>query len=175
MSAPNPYAAPIADINAPIVPGADSLPLAGRGSRLGAQLLDGLVYGGAGAVFLIGFAIMATARKGAEPPSAVSFGLMGLGGLLLLGLVIFQMYRLATTGQTLGKKWLNVRVVKLDGSPVSFSSAVMLRVILPGLLSAIPYLGFIFQLVDIFFIFREDRRCIHDLIAGTKVVAVADL
>jgi uncharacterized RDD family membrane protein YckC len=28
-------------------------------------------------------------------------------------------------------------------------------------------------LIDIALIFRRDRRCLHDLIAGTKVVAVA--
>jgi uncharacterized RDD family membrane protein YckC len=31
-------------------------------------------------------------------------------------------------------------------------------------------LGFVFLLVDFCFIFREDGRCLHDLMAGTKVV-----
>ena len=34
----------------------------------------------------------------------------------------------------------------------------------------IPVLGPLFSLVNVCFIFREDRRCIHDLIAGTQVV-----
>ena len=35
-----------------------------------------------------------------------------------------------------------------------------------------PYVdaGGLFSIVDICFIFRDDRRCIHDLIAGTQVV-----
>jgi uncharacterized RDD family membrane protein YckC len=173
MSAPNPYAAPIADINAPQIAGAENLTLAGRGARLGAQMLDGLVYLGASALAIIGFVMMASSRKGGDPsPSPVALGLIGLGALLFLGVLIFQLHKLSTTGQTLGKKWMNVRVVKLDGSPVSFSSVVLLRAFVPGLLGAIPYLGSIFSLVDIFFIFREDRRCIHDLIAGTRVVEV---
>ena len=43
---------------------------------------------------------------------------------------------------------------------------VLLRVVVNGLLGFIPLYG----VVDILFIFREDRRCIHDLIAGTVVV-----
>ena len=33
-------------------------------------------------------------------------------------------------------------------------------------ISLVPF----YRLVDILFIFREDRRCLHDLIAGTQVV-----
>jgi uncharacterized RDD family membrane protein YckC len=37
-------------------------------------------------------------------------------------------------------------------------------------LQQIPVVNFILPLLDALFIFREDRRCIHDLIAGTKVI-----
>jgi uncharacterized RDD family membrane protein YckC len=173
MSAPNPYAAPIADINAPIVAGADNLPLAGRGSRLGSYLLDLLVGLVPGLPMIIGgFMMMAAVKSGpgGQPPSGLALALMGIGGLGLLALGIFQIYRVSTTGQTLGKKWVGVRIVKLDGSPVNFTTAFLLRMFVPGLIGAVPYLGMVFTLVDILFIFREDRRCIHDLIAGTRVV-----
>jgi uncharacterized RDD family membrane protein YckC len=169
MSAPNPYAAPIADVNGS--PAEQVGPLASRGSRLGANLLDGLVYLGPAVVAGVGLALFAGGRQ--QPAGALQTGgvVLGIAGLLgFLALLIFQLYRLATTGQTLGKKWVGVRVVKLDGAPVNFSSAVMLRGLLPGLLGAVPYVGWLFALVDIFFIFRDDRRCIHDLIATTKVV-----
>ena len=41
-----------------------------------------------------------------------------------------------------------------------------------AVIAQIPFAGGIFSLIDCLFIFREDRRCIHDLIAGTKVVDV---
>ena len=43
---------------------------------------------------------------------------------------------------------------------------VLLRLIVNGLLGLIPLYG----LVDILFIFRSDRRCIHDMLAGAQVV-----
>ncbi|MEA2700447.1 MAG: hypothetical protein QOI66_4718, partial [Myxococcales bacterium] len=48
----------------------------------------------------------------------------------------------------------------------------LLRGVVNGIISAIPYLGGLYALVDALFIFRDDRRCIHDLIAGTRVIAV---
>jgi uncharacterized RDD family membrane protein YckC len=53
--------------------------------------------------------------------------------------------------------------------------AVLLRLILPAIIGFIPilggFLGLAFWLADVLFIFGKERRCIHDFIAGTKVVA----
>jgi hypothetical protein len=38
--------------------------------------------------------------------------------------------------------------------------------------SLIPTLGGLLTLVDALFIFGGSRRCVHDLIAGTKVIRV---
>jgi uncharacterized RDD family membrane protein YckC len=170
--AANPYAAPTADVNAPVVAVAGGLPLAGRGARLGAQLLDGLLYCAPAMLPSMGLVMMVDEhRVGGDPtPRPLARVLIVAGIVGFAALFLFQMYRLATAGQTLGKRWLDVRVVKQDDSPVTFSSAVLLRSIVPGLLMAVPYLGLVFWLVDTLFIFRDDRRCLHDLIAGTKVV-----
>ena len=47
-----------------------------------------------------------------------------------------------------------------------------MRGFVPGVLGAIPYIGWAFTMVDICFIFRDDHRCVHDLMAGTRVVKV---
>ena len=71
------------------------------------------------------------------------------------------------SGQTLGKKALGIRIVKMNtGLNGGFVPNVLLRIILNGLIGVITFYG----LVDILFIFRSDCRCIHDLIAGTQVV-----
>jgi hypothetical protein len=38
----------------------------------------------------------------------------------------------------------------------------------------LPCIGFFYALADILFIFRDDRRCIHDLIASTTVIDISN-
>jgi uncharacterized RDD family membrane protein YckC len=151
----NPYAAPNANLEGGL---AADAPLAGAGARLAAVLLDSLV-----AMVVPLIAILATKGEDGEP-SGIG---MAVAGLWLLGLVIYQLILLSTRGQTLGKKWLGIKIVKLDGGPVTFGIAVIMRAFVgQGLLGIIPFYG----LIDPLFIFRADRRCIHDMVAGTKVV-----
>lgn len=121
---------------------------ASRGSRLLAAFIDGA------AVFLIyGIAVF-----------------IGHLEVLILGIAalwIYQIFLLTTLGQTIGKRFCGIKIVTHDtGANGGFVTNVLLRSILNGLISVIPF----YALVDILFIFREDRRCIHDMIAGTKVV-----
>ena len=93
-----------------------------------------------------------------------------------LGFVIFvlvQGYPLSQSGQTWGKKALKMKIVDLDGRQPSFATLIAKRYLPVQAISAVPVVGGLFGLVNVLFIFREDRRCIHDLIAGTQVV-VAD-
>ena len=140
--------------------------LAGRGARLVAVLIDGLFAGILAAIiFGIGGAgAMAGAEEGAEP----NFAILSIGGIIMLAYVIWQLWMLATKGQTIGKKLMNLRIVKTDtGRNGGFVPNVLLRAIVgQGLLGVIPLYG----LVDALFIFRDDRRCIHDMVAGTTVV-----
>jgi uncharacterized RDD family membrane protein YckC len=139
--------------------------LAGRGARLVAILLDAIIGGVLGAI--IAGASAASAAGGEEPNYAV----LSIGGLLFLAYAIWQIWMFATQGQTLGKKLMNVRVVKLDtGRNGGFVTNVLLRALVgQGLLGVIPFYG----LIDALFIFRDDRRCIHDMIAGTTVIKAA--
>jgi uncharacterized RDD family membrane protein YckC len=170
MSEPtaNPFTPPNASIDAP--PQAVSVgALAERGARLAAVLLDFLCV--VPAAVLVGvFAYVLGSRSNGAPISPLAFVWAGVGGLYFLGLAIFQTYLLSTRGQTLGKRWMGVKVVKLDGSAPGFVHAVLLRIFVNGLIGGIPKVGAAYSLVDILMIFRDDRRCVHDLIAGTRVV-----
>jgi uncharacterized RDD family membrane protein YckC len=85
----------------------------------------------------------------------------------LLGLVVFQTYLLSTYGQTVGKRVMGLKIVTVYGERNGgFVTNVLKRVMLNALLCLVP----LYALVDICFIFREDGRCLHDLLAGTKVV-----
>lgn len=90
-----------------------------------------------------------------------------LGVIVSLGVVITQLVMVSKQGQTIGKRMLGVRIVLKDTMENGgFVVNVLKRGFLNGLLSLIP--GYF--LVDCLFIFRDDRRCIHDMIAGTVVV-----
>ena len=74
--------------------------------------------------------------------------------------------QLQATGQSLGKKYCGIKVVRSDGSPVTLGRVVWLRNVVNWLISFVPLYGF----VDVLFIFGESRQCLHDRIADTTVV-----
>jgi uncharacterized RDD family membrane protein YckC len=89
--------------------------------------------------------------------------------------VVLQVWLLAVRGQNLGMILTGIRVVRqADGQPAGFLHGSVLRFLVPVSLLFIPWgvsvIGFIFLCVDYCFLFRDDRRCLHDLIADTKVV-----
>jgi uncharacterized RDD family membrane protein YckC len=155
--------------------------LADRGLRFGAYLLDyllGVVCALPGLLLLGPTFLRAVlaASRGQEPDfSQLEAGsmLMGLGllGLFSLGLLAVQIWLLTTRGQTIAKRLLGIRIVRCpDDAPAGFVHAWLLRNLVPGIIQLVPWFGLVFFLVDACFIFRDDRRCIHDLIAGTRVV-----
>ncbi len=88
---------------------------------------------------------------------------------------LIQVALLTIRGQNLGKLITGTRVVRADnGEPAGFVRAGLLRFLIPVflifVLNSVFLLGFIFLLVDLGFMFRDDRRALHDLLAGTKVV-----
>jgi uncharacterized RDD family membrane protein YckC len=92
--------------------------------------------------------------------------------LIVVGVLIFWLlhgYLLATQGQTIGKKLLKIRIVGLDDGKVSLGKLLFLRQLPMQVLSAIPLVNYL-GLIDILFIFGRSRRCVHDRLAGTKVV-----
>jgi uncharacterized RDD family membrane protein YckC/DNA-directed RNA polymerase subunit RPC12/RpoP len=82
-------------------------------------------------------------------------------------LVFCQWCLLTLHGQTIGKFVMMIRVVSISGQLPGFVQGVLLRNWLRNLLSMIP----LFSLIDILFIFSPSGRCLHDYLAGTKVVS----
>jgi uncharacterized RDD family membrane protein YckC len=163
----NPYAAPGARVAQPVdISGEASK--ASRGSRLGAVLIDGITM----VLFLVPaiMAMVAAMRAGGKVDYAALGGMAILGGVAFLGLLAFNMYLVYRNGQTIGKKLLGIKIVRTDGSRASLKRVFFLRWCVPGLIGQIPFLGPLFGLIDPLFIFGDEKRCIHDLIADTIVV-----
>jgi uncharacterized RDD family membrane protein YckC len=155
----NPYSAP----EAPIAhaPTAGTFSLASRWRRLGANLIDTLLIG----VCAVPAAIASkNVTRGSRADD--SLGLLVAG--LMVALCIVQVVLLARSSQTLGKKALAIRIVRSDGSAAGLGRTFGIRYVLASLLGIVPF----FSLVDILFIFGNDRRCIHDHMADTIVVDV---
>ncbi len=141
--------------------------LASRVTRLGAVILNSFI---SVAVFLPIMAITGMFGQLDQDldPSLGQLLSIALGGAVLAAVNIYFLVR---DGQTIGKKILGIRIVRQeDGQLQSAGKVIGLRYILIQVIAVVPCVGPLFGLVDILFIFREDRRCIHDLIAGTKVV-----
>lgn len=94
---------------------------------------------------------------------------LAAAGLLLLGIfgVPYQVVLLRREGQTVGKLLLRIRIVDEEtGVKGRVFSNIVLRYFVNWLLTMIPP----YVLIDHVFIFAKNRRCVHDYLAGTKVV-----
>ncbi|MFO1485411.1 MAG: RDD family protein [Verrucomicrobiaceae bacterium] len=164
----NPYAAPQANIVTTAM--APRFTLASRGGRLGAALLDSLV-----GLLVVGLPVICGAvmidSKADSPEQAFSMASIicfVIAGLGFVGLTIYNIVLLATRGQTIAKKWLGIRIVTHpDGQNPGFVKAFLLRSFVNGIIAQFVPL---YPIIDACFIFREDQRCLHDLIADTTVI-----
>ena len=89
--------------------------------------------------------------------------------LLVLGVVgvPYQVALLRREAQTVGKFLLRIRIVDEEtGVKGTVYSNVVLRYFVNWLLIMIPP----YLVIDHAFIFAKNRRCVHDYLAGTKVV-----
>jgi len=143
--------------------GGDEVPLATRWSRLGARLLDGLIVM-LGATPGAAMYVLNGSKLEMTPIMLIAVGVLGIS--------IYQWVRVVQSGQTLGKRALNIKVVKNDGSPVGFVDGIILREWVVAFMGVIPFIGRFIQLIDWLMIFGADQRCLHDQIAKTKVIAV---
>ena len=166
MNTANPYAPPkgaVRDVDS----GDDAEP-ADRGIRLVAAILDGLIA--FAMIYLPALIVMIATGSINESGEAPDDTVLAIaGGLALIGAIVWiwlTIMYVARNGQTIAKKIVGIKVVRTDGSKASLGRIWWLRNFVNGLLSIIPLYG----LIDVLFIFGEQRQCVHDKIADTIVV-----
>jgi uncharacterized RDD family membrane protein YckC len=161
----NPYRPPVAELQPPLGHGSE---LASRGARFGAALIDAIVVGGVNGIVLWQLGLWDELMR---QPDDVGL----LAGSSALGIGIWLVIQLAflRVGQTLGKWIVGIRMVDFDtGGPVPLGRLILVRYLPVQVVAAIPIIGRILPIVDVLFIFSADQRCVHDHLAGTKVVQV---
>lgn len=162
----NPFAPPqsvVHDVSDP----RDQMVLADRGVRLGASILDGLIF--AGMVYLplilgTGAGVILTGDV-PRPTPALIVG----GGLALVGMAIWAWLNIKfvlENGQSIAKRLLGIKVVRTDGSPITLGRIFWLRNVVNSLISLVPLYG----IIEVLFIFSENRQCLHDKLADTLVI-----
>lgn len=156
----NPYQAPQASVYEPLSASHGELELADPGARLLAQLINAF-----GAVVMMGVGIVPFFTLGqGETPGCGHFVLIAI---MLLVWISWNWSWLAKYDQSVGKRMMNIRVVRSSGERASMGRLVGLRYLVGSLvLGQIPFYG----IVDALFVFRDDRRCVHDHVADTIVV-----
>lgn len=163
MSDENPYEAPKAELIVETKTG----DLATRGARLGGSLIDGLITMSIiwPAMYFLG--IFSRTMEGIQRTE----DMLIMTAIGLASFFAINGYLLANYGQTVGKRIVKTRIVSVqDGKILPFWKVASIRYAPLWAVSYIPFLGVVLTYINIFFIFRRDRRCLHDHIAGTKVV-----
>ncbi len=162
--AANPYAPPRAVVR-DVLPAFTAMQPAERMTRLGASLLDTLIFLGMAYVpFLVGVFIAAAATRGNSAfPMLIGF-LCFIAGFAVWLVMTFR--NMVENGQSIAKKIVGIKVVRSDGSPVSLGRLILLRNVVNMILGFVPAYG----LIDALFIFNESRQCLHDKIADTIVI-----
>lgn len=163
----NPYSAPGARLeDAPPLHNA----LADRWMRLVGAFIDGMLLMAILMPMLWFGGYFEGMLRGEQPPFAEQAFWAGIGFVVF---VLVQGYPLQATGQTWGKKLLKMKIVGLDGGKPGFGKLLALRYLSTQVINLVPVVGPLYNLVNVLFIFGDERRCLHDRIAGTRVV-VAD-
>ncbi|MFJ6439724.1 RDD family protein [Streptomyces sp. NPDC091649] len=139
----------------PQQPGAGGMPeLAHWGLRFGGLIVDGLVMMVPYILVIIGGAV----------GDAVGAILAVIGFIGLIAVAIWQLYQEGTTGQTIGKKAVGIRLLReADGRPLGFGMAFVRR--LAHFLDSIAcYIGWLWPLWD------EKKQTFADKVCSSVVV-----
>ncbi|QLG40573.1 MULTISPECIES: RDD family protein [unclassified Paenibacillus] len=127
---------------------------AGFWIRLGASILDAIII----ALPLMVIAGLITGNFDSDEPIAKI-----LSALYSILLPVFWY------GRTIGKRICGIRIRKYDTHEPPGIGTMLMRVVVAGLVYGITFgIGFIASVIMV--AVREDKRAIHDFIAGTEVV-----
>ncbi|WP_082233019.1 RDD family protein [Halobacillus massiliensis] len=136
---------------------------AGFWKRAGGNIVDGLILSVAG-FLLVDLVLMLNSNPPADnqPFSAAD----NIKTVIQLAYSIIL--PVVWAGYTVGKRALSIKITKFGSHEKVTFGTMVLRILVAGLVYAVS-LGICFIISLFMVIFREDKRAIHDFIAGTQV------
>lgn len=144
-----------------------SYTLGDRGKRFVANIVDNLVATGPMILGLVAWLLIEGVRgerRTGDAAAFLMFGGMGLGLVVGVSIQIVMQVRL---GQSVGKRLLGLKVVRVDGSACELWRLILLRNVAVHALAQLC--GFV-GIIDALMIFSAQQRCLHDLMADTVVI-----
>lgn len=169
----NPYAAPQSEFLFAKEPDG-ALPHGSRGRRLVASLIDSLIV----LVIFMPLQFLTGTFQREFARQQAGAGLLDFNPENLIWsaagflLIVAINWGFLANGQTIGKKALGLRIDAITGGVCERSRIITRRMLVLQIIYLIPGVNFLFMFVDCMMIFREDRRTLHDMIAGTRVVDI---
>ncbi len=146
-------------------PGVEKREYANVLTRFGAILLDGLVL----VPFYIPFFILSAFIEEGYDPSAI---IIFLYVLTILSMIVFAIWntivRMGKTGQSLGRKFLNIAVLNKYGKPIGIGQAALREIIGRWISGLVCYIGYLNAFWD------KDKQMWHDKIASCYVYYVEE-
>ena len=158
---------------APVRPPWAGPPLAGWGARAGARLLDGLVIVVALGVLTAPGVLLLVADQTVAGIVLLVLAAFGYIAIYVFYGAYFMKRQGERNGQTLGKQWVGIRVVRDNGQPFDLGSGILREFVVKELLfgwvggwfAGIPWL------VDVLWpLWEDENRALHDLIVKSHVV-----
>lgn len=132
-------------------------------------LLIGAIAGGMMLMFALGHSGYLDLKAAADPQWTIhKLNVFAVMYFIPIALILFQWNMIAGQGQTIGKWLLRMRIVTVNGQNPGFLQGVVLRNWVRAALNMLPGFG----LLDSAMILGEQKRCLHDYIAGTHVIDV---
>ncbi|GES29764.1 RDD family protein [Streptomyces angustmyceticus] len=154
----------------PADPLAGMPPLANRGRRLVARIIDAIIIGVPVSVIMTlivgGVDYFSTDSVEAGRQSTVS-------GVTMLVYLVYEGLMISSRGQTLGKMAMKIRVAMLSNGSIPTAQASWIRAAVYTLPEIVPCCGFIFWLVNVLWCTWDQpyHQCLHDKAAKTVVVS----
>jgi len=164
----NPYQTPKSNLTRS---SESAIVLAGRGQRFLAAMVDGIIALVVMIPVMMVLGVFSYSMKGLQPPFFLMLSATSIGFVVF---VAIHATLLSRYGQTIGKKALGIRIADMEGNKPPLGTILFKRYLPVSFIGLIPIVGQFLPLIDALFIFRGDRRCLHDLIAGTQVLRMQE-
>lgn len=151
-------------------------PLAKRRDRVIAFIIDQFLMAFLALPILMLFGFTPSVVNGEVAAVSPEYSqLIFIQAIAIVCYLILNGYLLLYYGQTIGKRIMGIAIATMEQELPSLNQSFVIRFLLFTLVGLLPLLGMIITLMDWLSITREDKRCLHDILAGTKVIHVGKI